>query len=138
MFLGCANDRPDPNRLSKAMKAKVDAAAGLNREAQLLQAASKNLAERLKKMNNEDQATVATLIVMMEATMSLDGNSLSLQKETAARIVENIRPASAVVARVWDPRSIIGGCFDESVAYASAMAKCEKNGKKESECDEAM
>jgi len=109
-------------------KAKTDYELAAKRMAQSV----KYVGQPLRSLTKEQKASVATLLVMSrivgqnEVARSTSGLSLSDSFWTE---VSGICPAPN---RFSFTR---GGCMDEEIAYAEAMAKCTDSKKTESQCD---
>lgn len=90
--------------------------------------ALKSVGEPLKRLSPEQQASVAALVLMTRvATEQQFARSKLLQGLWTD--VPDFCPALRSVSFSR------GGCLDAEIAYASAMAKCEADGKSEDECD---
>lgn len=126
---GCKRDRaPAPEAVAayEGALAQYDTLAG-----QLAQSVA-YLGQPLQSLNEQQQASVAALLILTRVTAQAQ----------ALRPARATGPLEAVWNRLPDVCPPVrtasfsrGGCLDASIAYASAMASCLKDGKPESECE---
>jgi hypothetical protein len=86
----------------------------------------------LKDLTDEQMASVAALLVMTRVAARSEGIISRVSTSLDGFWVElpEICPPM--------PKPIefkLGGCLDEEIAYATAMAKCKDEGKSDDECD---
>ena len=109
----------------------------LNKKISGMVEATKELVSPLRTLNKNQIAAVILLIFERDILMHASKRSTKLDRRLLRKFkaaVEAICPDLAPVleiSRYGDP------CMEHSVAYISALAKCDKDGKGEEECPDA-
>jgi hypothetical protein len=91
--------------------------------------ALKSVGEPLKRLTPEQQASVAALVLMTRVATEQQFARGKLLQGLWTDIPEFCPPLRSVSFSR-------GGCLDAEIAYASAMAKCEADGKSEDACEQ--
>jgi len=97
------------------------------------------LLEPLKKLNEEQIAAVVTLGYLVQGVKLAKYSAAKLGEEIVVRFekeLSKISPSLSPLAR--DSLITDRPCFSSELAYAEAMAKCEKEGKDEAHCYDAQ
>jgi hypothetical protein len=125
----CSRNREPP---AEAVAAYQKALSHYDTLADQLAQSVAYLGQPLQSLSEQQQASIAALLILTRVTAQ----------------AEAVRPADAkgALEAVWGRMADVcppvrsvsfsrGGCLDQSIAYAGAMARCLKEGKSESECE---
>lgn len=137
VLVGCASsvfllscngqERPDATPDYAQAKAQYDTLAK-----QMVQSLA-YIGEPLKDLTDEQMASVAALLAMTRVAAQSEGleavASASLSEGFWVELPEICPPMPEVI------QLKLGGCLGEELAYATAMARCEDEGKSEDECE---
>ena len=100
--------------------------------------ASGQLLEPLRGLNEEQVASSVILSVLTMGVMKARSSSVNLGDEPVRQLeveLGNISPGLSPVVDI--ERSFVFSSLDESVACATALARCDADGRSEEECGEA-
>jgi hypothetical protein len=95
------------------------------------------LLESLKNLNDEQIAAVVAFGYLMQCITQAKSPVVKLGDDSVVRFEKELAGVSPNLARARAGVSIFNDCFDYDVAYATAMKKCEDEGKREDECRDA-
>ncbi|UCD16452.1 MAG: hypothetical protein JSV44_08270 [Candidatus Zixiibacteriota bacterium] len=137
LVLGCTGTKVDQAELEKAKAAYQDASTRLEHELQVFAQATKEIMAPLQGLDEKEMAAVAALLVMRENMASMQAMDTELKDGFVKAVNSQLVVVSPSLAYTAGRASIHGACLDESIAYASALANCEKEGKEEDECPQA-
>ena len=96
--------------------------------------ASKKLLKPLKSLDDAQISALFTLGYAMKIFMLIERPATKIDKALISRfkaIVDEICPPLGDIVTAKDP------CFESTLAYVSALGKCEKEGRSEDQCPEA-
>ncbi|MCW4048417.1 MAG: hypothetical protein NWE89_01640 [Candidatus Bathyarchaeota archaeon] len=110
----------------------------LSKEIKAMVSATEAMVKPLKTLDKRQIAAVNLFILERDALMGalmeagkLDAGLVREFSNAVVSICPDLEPV-VVGSRFADP------CMDHHVAYATAMARCEEDGKSEDECDDAI
>ena len=108
------------------------------RNAKLLQMVegSDSLLGSLKSLNDEQRAAVSTAIILTREITAIEASGARFDKKIGEKYMVVIEKYCPDLPRTSFSRGI--PCFDQTVAYLSALKDCEEDNKTESECLEAQ
>jgi hypothetical protein len=96
--------------------------------------ASRKLLKPLKSLNDAQIAALFTLGYSMKIIMLVERPTTKIDKAIISRfkvIMDEICPSLGDIVISKDP------CFESTLAYVSALGKCDKEGRSEDQCREA-
>jgi hypothetical protein len=125
LALSCGGQEVPEETVEAAQTAQAEFDALAKQVAQSVAA----VGQPLRTLNEDQMASVAALLVMTRAVAQSEQLGSSVLGEAVWGGLTGICPPLPE----GDLR--LGSCMDEHIAYASAMARCEEDGKTEQECD---
>ena len=98
-------------------------------------AAARQLVARLGKLEQSQKDAVVGLLALSSWSSGLADMPIRADAGVLTGFGEAVSTLSPHLGAALGHTSVVAGCFDEHVAYASAMAKCKADGKSDDECE---
>ncbi len=137
LALSCNGDKASQETIDKANAVKKEAAVKLDKNLRQMALATKQIAAPLKALTAEEMASVVSLIMVSNNLAAARAGGIEFEKEIREIFVAELVAISPGLGRAVDPTVHRGGCWDQSIAYVSALVSCEKEGTSEEDCWEA-
>jgi len=97
-------------------------------------AATSKLLEPLKELNDEQKDAVVTLGLLIQGITFAKRPPVMMSEDILIQFQEELNEICPPLGEITIAKE---PCFEATVSYASAMQKCEDEGKSEEECPEA-
>ncbi|MEE9555403.1 MAG: hypothetical protein V3W18_14035 [candidate division Zixibacteria bacterium] len=137
LALSCNGVKVSQETIDKANAEKKAAAVKLDKNLRQMAMATKQIAAPLKALTPEEMVSVASLIMVSNNLTAARAGGIEFEKEIREIFVAELVAISPELGKAVAPGIFGGACWDQSLAYASAMASCEKDGTSEEDCWEA-
>jgi hypothetical protein len=122
--------QPSSRPTAKAIAARDSALASLV-------AATPKIVAELKDLNPRQRAAVLSLVVLTNAAVGYERTTPLAKQAISRRVLEQVAGLVSRPPAASAMLSVMQGCLSYSIAYASAMAACHKEGKREEDCPDA-
>ena len=136
LALACARGPTAEQKAADRAKL-VDARKKLAQETARMANATGQIAGPLKNLSEEQIASVVALSYVAESVALASSPNARLPEGTAARFKNELGVVHPGLSQMAGGGSLVLACFDESVACASALKKCEDDGRGEEACFES-
>jgi len=133
---GCTREPTAEQKAADRVKL-VDARKKLAQEAARMGSATGQIAGPLKNLSEEQIASVVALSYLAESVALASSPNARLPEGTAVRFENELGAVHPGLSQMADGGSLVLACCDESVACASALKKCEDDGRGEEACFES-
>lgn len=137
LALSCNGDKVSQETIDKADAMKKEATAKLDKNLRQMALATRQIVGPLKALTAEEMASVVSLIMVSNNLAAARAGGIEFEKEIGEIFVAELVAISPELGRAVAPGSYGGACWDQSVAYVSALVSCEDDGRSEEECWEA-
>jgi len=136
LALACTRE-PTPEQKAADRAKLVDARKQLAQETARMANVTGQIAGPLKNLSEEQIASVVALSYLAESVTLASSPNARLPEGTAAPFKNELGAVHPGLSQVGDGAPLALACFDESVACASALKKCEDDGRGEEACFES-
>lgn len=137
LALSCNGEKVSQETIDKANAMKKEAAVKLDKNLRQMALATKQIVAPLKALTAEEMVSVVSLIMVSNNLAAARAGGIEFEKEIREIFARELEAISPGLGKAILPGSYRGGCWDQSIAYVSALVSCEEDGRSEAECWEA-
>lgn len=94
-----------------------------------------SILEPLKELESNEMDAVVALLALSKAVGSYESAQLRRDDETINSYYQELDNVSEHFSRVFDVKTFILNCFDQTVSCLSALKECQDEGRSEEECE---